>query len=235
MNIVFTGAHPDDPESCCGGLAIKAVEAGHHVVFLFLSSGFLDRCYGDRPVVEIRETQSRAACKIIGAEPHFFRLPNGELPFTRELTHRVTDFLEQMETDFVLTHWPIDCHPDHQATAALVTQACFSTPGRALAYYEAAVGKQTLAFEPNRFVDISDVAERKKEALFCHALPDHVSWYHYHELMERFRGNQMMVERAESYVLLVDNGQTGALLETARVKSTYAGGINPNDFMPAIE
>lgn len=235
MNIVFTGAHPDDPESCCGGLAIKAVEAGHRVVFLFLSSGFLDRCYGDRPIVEVREAQSRAACKIIGAEPHFFRLPDGGIQFTRELIDRVSSFLDQIEADFVLTHWPVDCQPCHQATACLATQATLSKPERALAYYEAAVGMQTLAFEPNRFADISDVSAQKKEALFCHVLPDQVSWYHYHDLMERFRGNQMMVDRAEGYVLLVDNGQTGTLLETPRIRSSYAGGINPDNYIPSSE
>ena len=69
MNIVVIGAHPDDPESCCGGLTLNAIKAGHHVMFLFLSSGFHDLCYGGRPIVEVRESQSRAACAMLGVEP----------------------------------------------------------------------------------------------------------------------------------------------------------------------
>ncbi|MFA5865470.1 MAG: PIG-L deacetylase family protein [Phycisphaerae bacterium] len=235
MNIVVIGAHPDDPESCCGGLAIKAAGAGHRVVFLFLSSGFVDKKYNDTPVVEVREAQSRTACDLIGAEPHFFRLPDGEIPFNRELVDRVSDFVGEMKADFVLTHWSVDCHPDHQVTSCLATQAAFSNPDIALAYYEAAVGMQTLVFEPNRFVDITEEAKRKKEALFCHVLPGLDSWYHYQDTMERFRGAQMRVDRAEGYILVSDNGRTGTLLETPRVKSAYGDGINPENYMPSTE
>ena len=235
MNIVCIGAHPDDPESTCGGLAVKAVDAGHQVVFFFLSSGFPNEYYGDKPVIETREAQSHAACELIGAEAHFFRLPDGGIHFNKELVDRVADFLRSMQADCVVTHWPIDCHPDHQITAVLATQATFSIPSTALAYCEAAVGMQTLAFEPNRYVDISDVAQRKKDALFCHAIPGLDSWWHYHDTMERFRGAQMMVERAEAYFLLVDNGQTDSLLEMPKVLSPYRNGIFPEDFMPKSE
>ena len=72
MSIVIIGAHPDDPESGCGGLAIKAARHGYRVVFLYLTSGDL---YGHVPkgrsISEVREDEARAACAVCGAEPLF--------------------------------------------------------------------------------------------------------------------------------------------------------------------
>ena len=39
LNIVCVGAHPDDPESGCGGTLAKFVAAGHAVTIIYLTRG----------------------------------------------------------------------------------------------------------------------------------------------------------------------------------------------------
>ena len=55
MKVLFIGAHPDDNELNCGGLAIKLIKNGHQVRFLSVSNG----CCGHH----IMGTQETAACR----------------------------------------------------------------------------------------------------------------------------------------------------------------------------
>jgi LmbE family N-acetylglucosaminyl deacetylase len=201
MNIVITGAHPDDPESSCGGFAIQAVRQGHRVYFAYMTSGYLDRHYGSRPVFEVREEEARAACAFIGVEPRFLRLQDADVQYNHDTLERTRTFLDAMNPDVVLTHWPLDSHPDHQVTGVLVTQAVFNRPEIALIYYEVQMGAQSFAFEPNRFIEVTDVADLKRKATDCHVSQDVNEWWHYHDLAERVRGAQIRVPRAEGYLL----------------------------------
>ncbi len=205
MNVVIVGAHPDDPESACGGFAAQAIRQGHTVVFAYLTSGYLDQCYGDRPVVEVREEEAQAACTLIGSEPRFLRLQDADVQYNQETLARVSEFLDETEPDVVLTHWPLDTHADHQATGVLVTQYALARPDIALVYYEVLFGEQSFAFEPNRFIETTDVAPLKKRATECHKSQDVPEWWHWHDLTELSRGAQIRVERAEGYILAFPN------------------------------
>lgn len=209
MNIVILGAHPDDPESGCGGLGILSVQQGHHVIFAYLSSGVpgikIGKCLED----EVREEEARTACKVCGVEPYFFKCPCSDIQFNRSALEKVSDFMCDIDADLVLTHWPIDTHPDHQVVGALGTQIVVGNPDVALAYYEVITGIQTIAFEPNRFIDITQVAMQKKKAVDCHVSQNVKSWWRYHDEMERVRYTQVKgfsgseVGRAEGYYLAV--------------------------------
>src|SRR5262245_13412381 len=39
LTVVVAGAHPDDPETGCGGTMLRYAEAGHDVVALYLTRG----------------------------------------------------------------------------------------------------------------------------------------------------------------------------------------------------
>jgi len=195
MHVVIIGAHPDDPESGAGGLALRAVATGHRVVFLYLTSGNPEGGPGPR------EEEALAACRIIGAEPHFFRYPDPGVPLDREATARLAAFLTGMRAEAVFAHWPADTHPDHQATGALAIRAVRGT-GTGLACYEVIAGRQSLAFVPDRLVDIGAVAERKYHAVACHASQNLPEWWPDHDRMEQFRGAEMGVTRAEGFRVL---------------------------------
>ncbi len=38
LKVLAIGAHPDDPETCCGGTVCLLTEAGHEVVCVYLTS-----------------------------------------------------------------------------------------------------------------------------------------------------------------------------------------------------
>jgi LmbE family N-acetylglucosaminyl deacetylase len=71
-----------------------------------------------------------------------------------------------------------------------------------LAFFEVYAGIQTLEFTPNRFVDISDVIEKKNESILCHVSQNPEPQTKVHEKMSRFRGLQCGVEHAEAFHMM---------------------------------
>ena len=219
MNIVMMGAHPDDPESGCFGLAIRAARAGHRVVALYMTSGRPGAGVGGRPEAEVREAEARAACALCGVEADFLRCPMSALAFDLDHIKRVCDRMRELDADLILAHWPVDSHPDHQATGALATQAVVGNPGVALAFFEVCTGIQTLAFEPTHFVDIAAVAALKKQAVDCHRSQNVAAWWPCHDAMERLRSFQGFGyrddpgQRAEAYRLEIATPQAQALFD----------------------
>ena len=222
MNIVVLGAHPDDPESGCGGLTIKAVAAGHRVVWAYLSSGIPGRRIGDRPEDELREEEARSACTVAGAEPFFFRFPMSDVVFNRANWETVVDLLRDVDADLVLAQWPVDSHPDHQAVGALGTQAVVANPDVALVYYEVFTGAQSVAFQPNRYVDITGEAAAKEKSVFCHVSQNVDTWWRFHDDMARLRYTDAFgylegeTGQAEGYRLVVSTPETEALFDRRR-------------------
>ena len=54
MKLLVFVAHPDDPESGCGGLAARCGRAGHEVVFLYATAYRQGREFYGRPEKEVR-------------------------------------------------------------------------------------------------------------------------------------------------------------------------------------
>lgn len=202
MNIVVAGAHPDDAECACGGLIWKAVCDGHKVHFLVFTNGDKGgKAYGGLSLPEVREQEARAAAEYAGAEIHFLGYRDRELPFNEESLNKVCEKLKSLEPDVILAHWPTDNHPDHQICGVLITQAIQQLPGVGLAYYEATIGWQTFGMSPNRYLDISDVVEKKRRMTEFHQSQNVPVILQIHEQMERWYGVNMGVEFAETYYM----------------------------------
>ncbi len=195
MTIAVVGAHPDDPESGCGGLACRAAALGHRVIFLYLTSGRPEGLGGSR------EQEARASCRLCGAEPVFFGYPDPGVPLDRQAADRLRALLDEQAADIVLAHWPVDTHPDHQAAGSLAIRATKHVPGRALAFYPVLVGRQTIGMAPNRYIDITGVTALKRQMVFCHQSQRPDDWYPVHEATDRYYGLVAGVEQAEGYYL----------------------------------
>ena len=61
MRIVVLGAHPDDPESGCGGLTVNAVRREHEVCFVHVTAFREGRQFFGRPEREARTEEANAA------------------------------------------------------------------------------------------------------------------------------------------------------------------------------
>ena len=212
LNIVIVGAHPDDPESGCGGTIALYSEQGHNVTILYLTRGEAGITGNSaHETAAIRTAESEKACAILRAQPIFAGQIDGD---TKIDNSRYADFkklLAAQNPDIVFTHWPIDTHRDHRAASLLAYDAWLDS-GRKfdLYYFEVDVGEQTQNFHPAEYVDISSVESIKKSACFAHVsqLPATTFWP-LHERMMRFRGMECGVENAEAFVRESQNRQTG--------------------------
>ena len=214
LSVVCVGAHPDDPESGCGGTLARYSDAGHRVTIIYLTRG--ERGIEKKSLegaAAIRTAESEAACKVLGAKAVFAGQIDGDTEVNRARTAELARLIEAEQPEVVFTHWPLDTHPDHQA-AGILTVRAYLYPRKpiALYFFEVNTGYQTLGFQPTDFVDISTTVEKKKAALFAHKSQDGEGiWRKHHQIMADFRGRDISVRAAEGFVHLGRDGRGRSL------------------------
>lgn len=208
LRVVVAGAHPDDPETGCGGTIARYADLGHKVIVLYLTRG--ERGIPGKTYEEagtIRTAEARKACQILSAEPAFAGQVNGKVEVTYKRYDEYREILAAQQPDIVFTHWPIDSHEDHRATSLLVYDAWLKTHKKfALYYFEVMSGSQTSQFSPTHYVDITDTEVRKRSACFAHASQQPAEFYSVHDRMNSFRGMEFGCKYAEAFVRHVQNG-----------------------------
>ncbi len=210
LNVICVGAHPDDPESGCGGTLIRYVKSGHQVTVVYLTrgeSGIPGKSHQE--AAQTRTDEAEKACKIMGTKPVFAGQTDGDTMFDQKSISQMMEILRSLKPDLLFTHWPIDSHPDHQVAGTLSYQ-CWLRMDRAfpLVYFEVNGGYQTMQFAPTHYVDISQIADQKKKALYAHQSqdPDDI-YFNHHAIMQQYRGREIGVKEAEAFVLLDASGQ----------------------------
>jgi len=213
LTVVCVGAHPDDPESGCGGTLARYAALGHTVIVVYLTRG--ERGIPGKSLTEaarIRSAESEAACTIVGAKPVYFGQIDGATEVTQAHVDAMTRLLAAQNPDVVFAHWPVDTHIDHQVASVLTIRAWMGLRTPALYFYEVNSGSQTEGFLPNTYVDISSVVEQKKAALFAHVSQDgRAIWREHHEVMAQWRGREVGVRAAEAFVHLTRESRVSAL------------------------
>ncbi|HCR92284.1 MAG TPA: PIG-L family deacetylase [Prolixibacteraceae bacterium] len=203
LKIVVVGAHPDDPETACGGTMSLLASEGHEVVAAYLTrgeAGINGKTYDE--AAQIRTNEALGACKILNATAKFIGQIDGNCEITASRYTEMYNFLKAEQPDFVFTHWPIDQHRDHRICSILVYDAWLDLKKSfGLYYFEVESGGQTQNFPPTNFVDITSVIEKKHAACYCHVSQNMERVYReYHEHMEIFRGMQANCKYAEAFV-----------------------------------
>ncbi|MEW5974606.1 MAG: PIG-L family deacetylase [Acidobacteriota bacterium] len=213
LKVVVVGGHFDDPQSCCGGTMALYAALGHEVVALSLTGG-----PPPNPAVAPQDRQTRRRVEaiqsaiILGAQlvcldysgsnsganggPIVYRTGS---EVTGERYDRFTEVLLGYQPDIVFTHWPIDFHMDHRAASLLTYHAWLRSEKKFPLYYmEAELGLQTQNFWPTHYVDITPVADRKREACFANSVTIQ-DWWPYHDAMHRMRGMEHGCKAAEAF------------------------------------
>jgi N-acetylglucosamine malate deacetylase 1 len=122
MNLLAVGAHPDDIEFGCAPLLIQEARKGNQLRLLVLSRGEA----GSAGTPEIRERESRAAARRMGAAIDFLEMGGDcHLEYRPSNSFRIGLEIRRFRPAIVLAPHPHENqHPDHAVAGRLVRDAC---------------------------------------------------------------------------------------------------------------
>ena len=200
--VLVIGAHPDDPETMCGGTMLKLKELGAEVVSVYLTSGEAGiRGKSHEEARTIRQAEAKNACEVMGVRPIFLTQIDGNAEVNKERYAEMKALMEAEKPDMVITHWPIDSHRDHRVCANLVYDAWRQTGYTFDLYYgEVMTGLQTQNFSPTLWVDITEQHEQKVKAYHCHLSQGMNEVQEWHDPMEVLRGMERHCKYGEAFI-----------------------------------
>jgi len=174
LDALCFGAHPDDIELSCGGLAARLAAHGHRV-------GLVDLTRGERASRGDVATRTREAAEAATRLGVALRV-NLEIPDTGidardpEQLRRVVACLREHRPGLVVAPDRHDEHPDHVEGSALVARACylsglarFEAPGERFRPARVLFAIHRSGVAPHLLVDVSEVWEKRQAALRAHA------------------------------------------------------------------
>lgn len=122
-------AHPDDVENLCAGTLALLKGLGHRITIATVTAGDCGAIDTDNETTaRIRKGEAAAAARIIGAEYMCLDVPDLSVFVNDPTRRKVTEAIRIAQPQLVITASPVDYHPDHEATSALVRDACFAAP-----------------------------------------------------------------------------------------------------------
>lgn len=181
LSVLFIGAHPDDADIQFGGTAIKYLQAGHTVNYLSVTNGDAGhQTEGGGALAQRRRKESQAVAAFLGI--NYFVLDNhdAELQATIENRKKIIRVIREVKANLIITHRPNDYHADHRNTSLLVQDAAYliCVPNvlpfiprlefNPVIVYHQDHFQKPAPFTPEIIVDITDVIDRKIEALSFH-------------------------------------------------------------------
>jgi bacillithiol biosynthesis deacetylase BshB1 len=175
LDLLAIAPHRDDAELTCGGTLLVAKKQGYR-------TGILDLSLGEKGTLgsaAVRGAEAERAAGVLGLDARDnLELPDAGITNSTDARLRLVRMIKKLQPQVVIAPAPRGRHPDHHAASRLVRDACFiaglakvdpATPPfrprkliHAIAYREDHV-------KPTFVVDISDVFEKKLEAIKCYA------------------------------------------------------------------
>lgn len=181
IHTLFIGAHPDDADIKFGGTAIKFLEQGHTVTYLSMTNGDAGhQTMSGKELAQRRKKETEAVAQMLGLTYLVLDNHDAQLQATVENRNQLIKIIRQQKPDLIITHRPNDYHTDHRNTSLLVQDAAYliAVPNvmpqtsrldyNPVIMYHQDNFTKPYPFMPNVFVDISDVIDKKMEALACH-------------------------------------------------------------------
>ena len=184
-------AHADDIEFGMAGTITRWTDAGANVTYCIItdnSAGSNEPGADLAALVETRKREQIASAKVCGVEDvRFLCYQDGILQPTMALRKEITRIIREVRPQVVITLDPTTVfaigngyinHPDHRAAGEAAIYAVFPSAGTRPIFPELLdEGYEphnvdllylTINLESQVVVDISDVIDRKAEALRCH-------------------------------------------------------------------
>ena len=175
IDILAIAAHRDDVELSCAGALMKAKSMGRTIAVIDLTAGEL----GTRGSAETRAAEAEQAAMVMGlAARENLGLPDAGIVNTPETRARLAVAIRKFKPSIVIAPALGGRHPDHHVSAQLIRDACFvaglakvepGTPAhRPRKIIHAVTHREDFA-KPTFVVDITDVFERKLDAIRCYS------------------------------------------------------------------
>ncbi|MCL2352166.1 MAG: PIG-L family deacetylase, partial [Firmicutes bacterium] len=207
-----------DLEIACGGTIALYASRGDKVFMCHVANGNMGhKVIAPAELAAVRKREAERAAAVLGAEA--LSIDADDLKVSRydeAATDKMIDVIRYVRPDFILTHNPQDYMRDHAEAGELVFNASFAASIRhrvtehecfdalpPIMYMDTLAG---MSFIPTEYVDISDVIEKKLEALACH--DSQISWMKEHDKIDfidfvrtcsKYRGLQCGAAFAEGF------------------------------------
>src|SRR5439155_16713252 len=183
---IAIGAHPDDIEFYMAGTLLLLKKAGYEIHYLNLASGNCGSAEYNSPTTRsIRNTEARAAAKVLGAHFHPNLTDDLEILYNLELLRALAAVIRELKPNILLTHSPQDYMEDHPNPSRLAVTAAFargmpnfkSSPHRPTADYPVTIyhamphgfcDQLRRRIVPGIFVNTTSVHTTKRDALARH-------------------------------------------------------------------
>ncbi|MHB9025378.1 MAG: PIG-L deacetylase family protein [Armatimonadota bacterium] len=182
-------AHPDDAEFRCGGTLLLLARRGWAIHVATLSAGDCGSAeLSPNAIATLRRAEAQKAAARLGGVYHCLGGQDLQLYDNDVMRGAATALIREVNPDVIITHYPVDYMPDHDAASAVTRCAAFTAtmpnyivgPAAAVAptahlaplYYFTPLGGTDYfgtPVLPQFYVDVTSVAEDKAEALACHA------------------------------------------------------------------
>jgi LmbE family N-acetylglucosaminyl deacetylase len=173
--LLVLAPHPDDEVLGCGGLVALHAAARRTISVVIATDGAGAANAGSDPAAyrERREREAAKGLAVLGAPaPRFLRLRDRLLEADSPLlAARLRELFAELRPDLVVAPSPLEMHPDHVALATTLLRVVREPelppglePSARVAFCEV-----SQPIRPNALVDISSLAELKRQAANEHA------------------------------------------------------------------
>ncbi|HET7118161.1 MAG TPA: bacillithiol biosynthesis deacetylase BshB1 [Hanamia sp.] len=174
LDLMAFGVHPDDVELSCAGTLLVEKRKGNKVGIVDLTRGEL----GTRGTAETREEEAENSAKIMGVDVRDnLDMPDAFFRNDEENQRKIIKVLRKYQPEIILCNAPDDRHPDHGRSSKLVADAAFLSGLRKIETFDKQNKQevwrpkyvfnyiQDQYFTPSFVIDISEVIEKKLEAI----------------------------------------------------------------------
>ncbi len=196
--VMVFAPHPDDDILGCGGTIMHHVQKGHKVTIVYMTSGGAAQWDSTKGKLEtIRENEAKRAAFKLGVEDLIFlRERDGELTVSPSAISKTANLLRRYAPKVIYIPHKNDGHKDHRATHKIVAEALRKEDDvrePSILCYEVWTPLERVS----RSEDISDVMEKKLEALLEHKSQlEHLNFIEAIKGLNSYRG---LMSRKGSY------------------------------------
>lgn len=211
-NIAIVMAHPDDWERLMGGTAWLLKDKYQLHVFIASKGergipreGWGERVAGQKTPIsqdtaDMREAEVRNGCSMIGVEPVFLGLVDGDIYAGQDACQNLSDMLKPLNPVAMFTHWPME-KPDHSAVSQIARTALHLSGHFWEAELYMCLHECFRYITPDVNVNISAVIDQKRALMECHSSQLDENQLESHLRFNSVMGTMAWCDSAESFAV----------------------------------